>query len=79
MEIVMFSTAEDWLARFKEAGCTLRIDDSDTLRPLEDQTMTPKCESIWSEIRGSENREKWIAVTNLVKSRVGPIRGWVDY
>jgi hypothetical protein len=69
----MFTDAEDWLARLKEAGGTIKI--GTTMHPAE-QKISPECQAIWDEIRGIDNLDKWRQVEELVRSKVGPIVGW---
>jgi hypothetical protein len=72
----MFTDAEDWLARLKEAGGTVRIGPV-TMWPEEHDrgvALSPECEAIWAEIRGIENLHKWRQVQELVRSKVGPTR-----
>jgi hypothetical protein len=75
-ETAMFTNAEDWLARLKEAGGTIRVDAA-TMYPR-DKDVSSECEAIWNEIRGMENQDKWRQVEELVRARVGPIVGWGD-
>lgn len=74
----MYTDAEDWLKRFKAAGCTLRVDAAN-IRPLEGVPISPECMVIWDEIRGVDNQQRWDEVTAEVRARVGPITSWVDY
>jgi hypothetical protein len=72
----MFTYAQDWLARLKEAGGTIEIDTA-TMYPRE-PNVSSECEAIWNEIRGKNNRDKWRQVEELVRSKVGPIVGWAN-
>jgi hypothetical protein len=72
----MFTDAEDWIARLKEAGGTIRIDAA-TMYPR-DPNISPECEAIWNEIRGVDNMDRWREVEELVRSQAGPIVGWTD-
>jgi hypothetical protein len=72
----MFTDAENWVARLKEAGGTIRVDGA-TMYPRE-KDLSPECEAIWNEIRGMDNQDKWRQVEELVRSRVGRIVGWAD-
>jgi hypothetical protein len=72
---------EDWLARLHEAGGRARV-DAVKMWPPEVETgqgLSPECEAIWAEIRGTENVDKWRRVEELVRSKVGPFVGWADY
>jgi hypothetical protein len=73
----MFTGAQDWLARLKEAGGTIEIDDV-TMYPRE-PSVSFECETIWNEIRGRDNMAKWRQVEELVRSKVGPIVGWANF
>ena len=68
---------EDWLARLKNAGGSIRVDVV-KMWPMEGVPLTAECSAIWAEIRGPENLEKWREVEALVRTRVGPITGWAD-
>jgi hypothetical protein len=72
----MFTDAENWLARLKEAGGTIRVDAA-TMYPREKE-VSSECEAIWNEIRGTDNQDRWREVEALVRSRVGGIVGWAD-
>jgi hypothetical protein len=74
----MFTTAEDWIERFKATGCSLRL-DAVTINPSPDPPLSPECLALWDEIRGDENRERWKQVDALVRAIVGPIVGWKTY
>ena len=75
-ETAMFTDAEDWLARLKAAGGTIRVDAA-TMYPRE-RPLSSECEAIWNEIRGTENADKWRQVEELLRLRVGGIVGWAD-
>jgi len=75
-ETAMFTDTEDWLARLKEGGGTIRVDAA-TMYPREKE-VSPECEAIWNEIRGVDNQDRWREVEELVRARVGPIVGWGD-
>ena len=75
-ETAMFTDAEDWLARLKAAGGTIRVDAA-TMYPRE-RPLSSECVAIWNEIRGTENADKWRQVEELLRLRVGGIVGWAD-
>jgi len=74
----MYTTAEDWLDRFKAAGFSLTIDGVG-IRPLEGAPRSPECMELWDEIRGAGNEERWNDVVALVRQRVGAFTGWTEY
>jgi hypothetical protein len=74
----MYTTADDWLARFKAAGCTLMVDAAG-IRPEEGVPLSDKCRAIWAELQGQENKPHWDEVIAEVRSRVGPFVGWTKY
>jgi hypothetical protein len=77
-EQTMFTTAEDWIERFKAADCSLRLDGA-TMKPSRDPPLSPECLALWDEIRGDENRERWKQLDALVRASAGPIVGWKTY
>jgi hypothetical protein len=66
----VFTTAEDWIARFLAAGCSMQV--SVTMTPEEGKPASPECEALWNELRGPENEGKLDAVHGLIRSVVGP-------
>lgn len=74
----MYTNAEDWLERFKAAGCTLTLDVGG-MRPKGGTPVSPGCRAVWAELQGAENKRRWDEVLAEVQARIGPFTGWKDY
>jgi len=74
----VYTTAEEWVERFISAGCTMRVDVA-SLYPLRAAKNPVDCLRLWDEIHGPGNYAKWKEVEALVRAKVGPLVGWVDF
>jgi len=73
----MYTTADDWIERFKAAGCRMMVDGI-TLRTV-GRNPSEECDTLWAEITGPENVDKWNAVEARVRELVGPFYGWTYF
>ena len=73
----MYTSAQDWIDRFKKAGCRIEL-DAVTMRPPP-TALSCECEALWSEIRGLDNRERWGEVLEAVRREVGPYTGFTPF
>ena len=62
----MYTTAEDWLTRFRAAGCLLTIDDSGMLSPGRDNP-SDACTNLWPELQGPSNLQKWMEAAATIR------------
>jgi hypothetical protein len=75
----MFITAEDWIDRFKKAGCRIEI-DGQSMRPF--GPVSAECLAIWDEIRPpvDPDHTRWNAVEAEIRRRIGDVgTTWAIY
>jgi hypothetical protein len=71
-----YTTAEDWLDRYKANGFSIDIDDAG-MRPAEQSPRGGAFVELWDELRA--DKAWWQAVEALVRERVGAYHGWGTY
>lgn len=72
-----YTTPEEWLARFRAAGFSLRIDACTMVPGRREHDWSDKALALWDEIRFPENADKWDAVRDEVQAQLGfRVTGW---
>jgi hypothetical protein len=74
----VFTTPDDWLSRFKEAGGHGRF-YGDTFQPDQDAENLPDVSAVLAELKGEANKQNLDQVVSYMKETIPVLSGWANF
>lgn len=73
-----YTTAQDWINRFKAAGGRVKVNGI-SMRLHPDCKLSERYLDLWSQIKGVEHLNRWAEVEAIIKAQVGTVASWNDW